>query len=322
MGLMEPLYECLKSPTKHGYEKEFFWLSGVTFVAVGFVGLIGNILSLLVLCRKKFRKNSFYNLLTMLAFFDMFFILTFGINTGYENMACRDHNYNHNLIHITYPIFNFMLVGSTYSTVAVSLERYLRLHHPHSKHWRKSWVYAIIVFTICIAYNFPRFFEYRYEMINGTLVAEVTPWTTSDIYENGYHFWAMIFIEDIIPIIMMIVLNGAIVKKMYFTEASAAADRYRKNRATTTKILLSIVGVFFMSHIPCIALSTLYFLTCVHCSHSVDNQSHWIIIRPLTELGLMINSSINFIIYAIMGKRFRDRFLKLFGCKNSYVIRD
>ena len=318
MGLLEPLYECLKSPKKYGYEKEFFWIGGVSFVVVGFVGLIGNILSLLVLCRKKFRKNSFYNLLTTLACFDMLFISSFGINTGYENMACRDDDYNHEFIHITYSVFNFMLVGSTYSTVAVSLERYLRLHYPHTKRWQKTWAYVLPVLVITITYNFPRFFEYRYEIVNGTLVAEKATWTSSEIYDDGYHFWAMIFIEDIIPTLMLIVLNGSIVKKMYFSDSNPGADRTRKNRATTTKILLSIVGVFLMSHIPCIALSALYFLT----ENTKGDYSHWILLRPLTELGLMINSSINFIIYAIMGKRFRDRFLKLFGCKKSYLIRD
>ena len=40
---MDSLYECLKSPTKYGYEVEYFWISGVALVFVGFLGFIGNI---------------------------------------------------------------------------------------------------------------------------------------------------------------------------------------------------------------------------------------------------------------------------------------
>ena len=86
------------------------------------MGLIGNLLTIIVLCRQKFHKKAFYSLLLEMACFDMLFIISYGISVGYQSMACR-MNYNYNVSHITYPWLNVGVVGSEYATVAVSLER-------------------------------------------------------------------------------------------------------------------------------------------------------------------------------------------------------
>ena len=85
---MEAYYECLKSSSKYGYEVEYFWVSGVALSLVGFLGLIGNILSLVVLCRKTFRKMVFYNLLIELTCFDIIFIVSYGIHVAYISITC------------------------------------------------------------------------------------------------------------------------------------------------------------------------------------------------------------------------------------------
>ena len=140
---MENLYECLKTPSKEGYEKEFFRISGVALVIVGSVGLLGNFLSFLVLSRNQFRKKVFYNLLIILATFDSLFIISYGIKVGYQSMACRE-NYSYEVGHITYPVLNLGLSGSIYSTVAISFERCLSVCYPDMKRpYRKTRIYLI-----------------------------------------------------------------------------------------------------------------------------------------------------------------------------------
>ena len=172
-----------------------------------------------------------------MACFDVFFILSYVINTGYESMACRD-GYIYEVQRITYPLLNIGISGSIYSTIAISMERYLRLCHPHLKYTRTSWVYIPPVVAITLGYSLPRFFEYEYYIENGTLFSEIRPWATSNTYENRYHYWAEFLVEDIIPILSVLVLNGAIVNMMYCRrkDNNDVAARNRKNRATTTKI--------------------------------------------------------------------------------------
>ena len=73
---MDDFYECLNATWKYGYEKEYFWVSGVTLLVIGIIGFIGNILSLLVLSRAEFRGIVFYNIMIELICFDTIYILS------------------------------------------------------------------------------------------------------------------------------------------------------------------------------------------------------------------------------------------------------
>jgi hypothetical protein len=251
---MDVLYDCLKTPAKYGYEKEYFWISGISLVLVGIVGLVGNVISLLMLCRKNFHRNVFYNLLIMLTLFDITFIISLGISAGYESMACRD-NYIHAIGSITYPVSNIGLSGSIYTTVAVSIERYLRLRHPRLKYSGTSWVYITSVVVITVLYNLPRFFEFKYSVVNGTLISEQFPWTATAPYDDVYHVYAEVLVESFIPTILLLIFNGAIIKMVYFSKTRNTNVEKSRNRATNTKILLAIVGVFFVTHLPSIAFT-------------------------------------------------------------------
>ena len=316
---MDSLYDCLESPTKYGYEVEYFWISGVALVSVGFLGLIGNILSLIVLCQKTFRRRVFYNLLIELTCFDILFILSYGIHVGYQSMACQDI-YNLNVSHITYQLLNLFLSGSVYSTVVISIERYIGMCHPYLKYGRSTWIYVLAVIFVSVLYNFPRFFEYQYTVVNGTIVSSITTWADSESYKDRYHDLCEIIVENMIPLVLLFLTNGAIIRKMYWSPKNQVTDvksKTRKNRATTTKTLLVIVAVFMISHIPCIAFKTLYYFGCSGCNEEEETEyrRYWYFIYPIKRLSLMTNSSVNVIIYCIVGTKYRNELLCLFGCK-------
>ena len=116
---------------RRGREAEFFWVSGVALVFVGTVGLVGNLLTLLVLWRSDLRKKTFFKLLINLALFDLLFILSYGTILGYRALACNPDSYvNGTIYKITYPLLNIGLTGSIYATIAVSLERFLGISQP------------------------------------------------------------------------------------------------------------------------------------------------------------------------------------------------
>ena len=308
---LHSLYECLRSSSKYGYDIEYFWISGVALVLVGFFGLIGNLFNLAVLFRPKFRNIVFYDLLITLALFDILFILSYGIDIGYQAMACRK-DYIYNISHILYPWLNMGLSGSTFTTVMVSIERYLGMCHPHLKYGRKTWVYVLLIFIIAISYNLPRFLEYQYDIVNGTLVSTPSPWI-DDTYKERYHYLTPIFMEDAIPVTLLLVLNSAIIRMMYFSPHTVG-DVVRKsirNRGTATKTLLVVAAVFLLSKLPCITCKLLYYLG----SEEDDFRSKWYFMMPVKKLILMVNSSINFIIYCMVGTKFQKEFLCLLKCK-------
>ena len=305
---MDTLYDCLKASYKYGFEVEYFWISGVTLLLVGVFGVGGNILNLTVLFQEKFRKKVFYNLLIEMACFDILFIIGFCLESGYQSMACNPI-YGKGITCLGYLVLNFGMCGSIYTTIAVSIERFLRMKYPYLKKWGKSWIYLPSVAAITFAYNLPRCFEYKFSTANGTLTAENRAgFVDSDAYETWYTTWTQLIVESIIPTFLLFFLNGSMVKMMYFNQ-NQLLNTSKNIRKCSTKILFVVYLVFLICHIP-----TVIRVLLDHFGPT-DLRENWYIVAPIEKLVLVINSSVNFIIYCLVGTKFRDQFLKVFRCK-------
>ena len=130
---------------------------------VGVFGLCANIAAIFFL-RKKLRHNStnFYSVMLLLSIFDIAYIcmsfLTFCINKF--SVVYQEHAWGY-IVPWSIAILQISLTGSIYSTMAISLERYLVICRPfyrYSKNWKPS-TFIIPIFVISIGYNIPRLCE-------------------------------------------------------------------------------------------------------------------------------------------------------------------
>ena len=81
-------------------------------------------------------------------------------------------------------------------------------------------------------------------------------------------------------------------------------------------MLLLLVSVFLICHIPDVAYWMLYHgynLYNREENEKYEGRWHWI--SPIDSLALIINSSVNILIYCAMGTKFRDVFTKMIRCK-------
>jgi len=298
--------------SEHGYGNEYFWESGILLAICGTFGLLGNISTITVLCRPNMRKSVFYNLLLMLACFDTLFLLTYGVSNAYRSLACP---HNKAINDVFYPVCDLCLVGSIYSTVAISFERYLGICHPLLQFSRRARVFILPVVLISFAFSLPKFFEVRYSFMNGTLVTEYSHFReTNQVYKYGYGLWALVIFKIIIPLVALLFLNGSIIATVRGTmNIQRTKGRWDGN---STKILFWVIFVFLILHVPRVSFVFVYFLD--HVEDAMDSK--WHLVPPITRLSLTLNSSVNFIIYSMIGRKFRAEFAQVFQCKKATAL--
>lgn len=112
------------------------WLGGIFLNIIGFIGIFGNILSMVILSRPQMRSSINY-LLIGLARCDTVLIVTamllFGFRAIYPYTGFTFWYYNYvypRLVILIYPIATSAQTASIYLTLMVSLERYVAVCHP------------------------------------------------------------------------------------------------------------------------------------------------------------------------------------------------
>jgi len=278
-------YDC-RYTTMSDFEKQKFWISGIILVIFGAVGVLGNSFTIAVLCQQRMRKNTFYNLLVILACFDTLYILTFGTGKAYDSLVCYPCT-NQFVIDKLVIWSEHFIAGSVYMTVAISLERYLGICHPHIQFSRRSLVFILPVLLFSSTYRF---------LIR--LIKNYIP-------PRLFRLWTPIIVGKIIPIMALILLNGLIIATVRRSRNLMRTNvRQEQN---TIKILFSIVLVFLLLHLP-------RFLVFLHWYWYLEEP-----LRPVSILALVINSSINFVIYALVGRNFREELIRIFKSKTTFV---
>ena len=325
---MESLYDCLKAWWKYGYEVEYFWVSGVTLVCVGLFGLLGNLANLVVLFEPELRTKTFYKLLIVLAFFDILFILSFSISTGYQSLACQPTN--DNVGYFTLYFHKIASIGSTYTTVAISLERFFGICLPYIRMSRNLNFYVIPILFVTTFVNAPIVFERVCHIGNNrTLECPQHDWATGETYKLYANIVAFIF-QTAIPIPTLILINGAILFVMLRSskELKGISRNMSYRNKSTTKMLLLVVITTFICEGLRIAYKSLYIFGCKNeqeskdedCPEQRDKMTSWNFIAPIEKLAFMLNSSVNFLIYCLVGKRFRTIFCRVFHLSSKASV--
>ena len=188
-------------------------------------------------------------------------------------------------------------------SVAISVERYLGICHPHVKFTREAWVFIVPV--LVLGFNFPKKLEKKLYFVNGTLIAEHQDFRKELSYGYAYLPWANVVCLTILPFAALIYLNGAIIARINRTSklVTEMGNPHRKQVANTTKILFWVVMSFLFLNTPRMTYKIL--------NPGPEDKSGWFWFRPVSRLALISNSSANFVIYSFLGKNFRKELLNI-----------
>ena len=321
---------------------------GYLAVAVCCLGILANITNIVVLTRKKMRTQT--NLiLTSLAVSDgltMCVYLPFALHFYclYGTDASPQRN---SLLSAYFLIFVAVFVVichtvSIYLIVLLALLRYVYIAHPARakvlcslRHTRYG-VMAVIAMSLVICS--PNFFIYKTighdkSPVNETvtLVVWVIGYKTdsdAQIWLCHVNFWMQALLGKLIPCVILLILMASIVhhlrllqkRRQLLQQASSAhvslISTYRKQsvrvsrrRANqTTVMLLVVVSLFTLTELPQGILNLLSGILPGFVLEVYDPLGDFM------DILVLINTAVNFLLYCVMSKAFRETFLETFRC--------
>ncbi|XP_049887677.1 FMRFamide receptor-like [Pectinophora gossypiella] len=298
-----------------------FVVHGVLLNGIGAGGLLGNALAVVVLSQPQMR-SSVNCLLVGLAACDTVLILTsvllFGLSAIFPYTGRLRYYYYHVCPHLTpyaYPLANVAQTMSVYLTLIVTVERWVAVCHPFRAKAlctssRARW-YVLGTALFALLYNIPKFFEaevYPETRDNVTDVIYCVRSTEfrSETYVVVYIHWLYLVVMYIVPFSLLAVLNARIVRQVRRAQAERARlSRVQRRELGLATMLLVVVLVFFLCNL----------LALVTNAFEVFQGEQFEHLDPLVKtsnLLVMINSSVNFVIYVIFGEKFKRVFLKMF----------
>lgn len=289
---------------------------GVLITFIGIMGVAGNVLSIVVLSRPQMR-SSINCCLIGLATFDILLLVTSVLMLGLDCLceytgSCLEY---HQSVHpyitpFVYPLAMIAQTGSVWVTVSVTIERYVAVCLPlHAKSlctYGRARIYIIVIAVFSFVYNIPRFWEVdRVEMeddVHNVTRIMVLPSNlrNNQSYKVIYIHWMYLFVMYLIPFVLLALLNGLIWRKVHqANKERQQLSRLQKKEISLAIMLFCVVVVFFMCNILALVTNILEIV-----GDMIDEMTQ------SSNLLVTINSSVNFVIYCIFGRKFRRILLR------------
>eukprot|EP00093_Oithona_nana_P008765 08765.XXX_270950_269375_1 [CDS] Oithona nana genome sequencing. len=287
---------------------EVILLSGISLF-----GLIGNISAIVLFTTMK-RQLKFHRLMMMLSAFDLIYValsfMLFALPKLYPEF--EESGAHSIFLPKALPLAQIALTGSIYSTLAITIERYLIVCHPFytvSHSWSaKRYVIPILIWSLL--YNAPKFFELyttfdeSHNKTSHGYDVEASPMRLNEYYITIYCIWMNFLFMGLVPFLALIILNAATLRSL-ITKNNVPighADQNKTNEVALAKVSLTIVLIFILCHsvkwIP-----NIYELLRLS-SQDKRQWPHWIeSVTHVAHFLMSLNSSVNFYVYFV--KHFR-----------------
>ena len=293
------------------------YVTGLIFYPIlCILGLSGNSLSIYVLCQKTMRTPTNIYLVSLAIsdsiklindFLYFLCILMIQINfpTG-SNLCASLYPYAHY-------IFNMSVCCSAWLTVGVAAERYYKVCCLARVNLLCTFNSAILVcamtFLLTTLLTLPLLFRYKSVNIDCGGDGSVVMVELSELWKNEYfesaYTWIHNLMRTVVPIIIVSTMNVFIIKTLRRTRRrSRSATTRQDSMQRVTCTLVSVIVVFVICVTPDAIISTFGY-------GYVEENYQIRAAREITDLLLLVNSAVNFVLYIIFNSVFRKNFQAL-----------
>ena len=299
-----------------------FVVDTVIIGTVCLLGLMGNILSFCVFSKHKNETPTVF-LLRVLSLTDSLLLLTsifmYSIN-GIHTFKAFQENFLYIQLYV-WPLALMAHTATVWLTVIISIHRYTLVCKPvgllRSLMSKISKAQVAAVLSFSILYNIPRFFEHQ-KMYSQELKGNLTNTTSAphtlganQVYQIVYSNLLYFPIMYIIPLCLLAYFNSKLIKAVQALQErketlTGHSHRSREDNCNVTTIVIVIVCIFIVCQTP--ALINQIFWATFGESQRKPGGFHFYYTR-VSDLLVVLNSSVNFVIYCLFGRTFRRLFI-------------
>lgn len=308
-----------------------FITNGILLNLIGILGILGNVISMIILSRPQMRSSINY-ILIGLARVDTVLIITsillFGIPGIYPYtslMFTYFYNVYPHIVPVVYPLATAVQTASVYLTLMVSLDRFVAVCHPLKSRslctYGRARIYVVCITVFSVLYNVPRLWEatiiaeWDKEFNTTIYCARPTPLRINETYLAVYIHWCYLIFIYLIPFFSLAVLNIAIYNQVRkANKERARLSRLQRREIGLATMLMCVVLVFFACNVLPLVINIIESFQIRIDADLLDRMI------KTSNLLVTINSSINFIIYVIFGEKFKRLFLMLFCSHGLFGI--
>ena len=293
-------------------------VTDIIIYALSSLGIIANIVAFHVF-GKMGHKNSSTLLLRALAVMDSLFLI-------FSILTVKTSARSHIVFSTKYfrPVLFALQISAVWTSILLGINRYIVVCHPlMASRWctigiaRKQLAIVVFLSVICV---FPQFFEIQSVHVAGSskVSRDMKPWAKNYYYHVIYRQTLFMILVVIVPLLLQLLFS------IRLGVALHAARRVRQEMGGgvndgdkyVTRLVLGVLVVFIICYIPK-AINNVSWM--VHGESLVRCGFFLYYYQAISWIFVILNSSVNCVIYIVFNPNFRKTFQKFISCR-IYLI--
>jgi hypothetical protein len=289
---------------------------GYVGMVLSLFGIVGNIITILVLISPSMRTTSTNIYLTALSGSNIIFLLIFIPSysvrylLGYRLYMTNQPPFAFEILLTrlpTTPVYNTILLSIIYLTIAVSTDRLILIKLPLKAKSiltpRATLITILLIYIFSIVYCIPYWLEQRY--VPELKVCQMTDFGNRiRKYTRIYIYIPVVYLIPFVTLtcINITIIQNLIAKKRRKKTLGAKTNKKKQADYHITLMLVTVIIVFVLCQLPLLILNAW---------HAIDQIGSYnsLLFHSLNSLGILLmvfNTSTNFLLYCFFGQKFRQ----------------